>query len=118
MRRFIDGRELHPAFVQGIGETPQHVKDFDAPHKGVRGEVDLELTIAGTRRQITNTDYLGRQSVLNYGLQHNAFCHKFGMNILVAKILAVIELLLGEDVVGRHGVVDIEAAGAVRGDVH
>ena len=40
------------------------------------------------------------------------------MDILVSEILSIEKFLLGENVIGRHGVVDIETAGAVRGDVY
>ena len=118
MRHFVDRGEFHLALVQGVGEAPQHVEDFDAPHKGVGGEVDLELTVAGARRQVTDTDHFGRQSILNNGLQHNAFCQELGVDVLVSEILSIEKFLLGENVIRRHGVVDIETAGAVRGNVY
>ena len=58
-RHLINGRELHLALVNGIRTASQHIIDLDATHVGIRGEVNLELSVFGTCREITDADDLG-----------------------------------------------------------
>ena len=114
----VDGAELQGFVVDSIRITTQHLEDTDAPHRTIRIEVHLELTVSGTWSQITHTHHLSIQLVQGNSFKHDALRDELGVNILIAQILSEIEILLGVYQVLRRNTVNRHACCAVGGHVN
>ena len=91
--------------------------DTDTSHRAVGLEVDLELAIGGTRREVAHTHHLGVQFVQGHSVKHDALRDELRVRILVAKVLAEIQFLFRVNrILWRHSI-DGHASGAVCGNM-
>ena len=114
----VNGRELKAAVKRIVRH---HADDNIRTQQGeevICVEVDLELTVLLTGRQITYTHDLGVQSVMGYGIEHQFLGLEFRIDVfIVVDVLSEPEKLLRQFRLRTGLAVDAETSNAVRRDM-
>ena len=114
----VNRREL-----EGLAEciVGHHTNDDIGPEQCqevVGVEVNLELAVLLTGRQIAHTHNLGIEAVVVDGIEHQFLGLELGVDVLVSvDVLAEPQILLSEFDVGTGDAVDTQTCNAGRGDV-
>lgn len=90
----VNRRELDILYHHRVSYDTQRGISLEASHGGVGVEVSLELTILGTRREVTQTHNLGTQASGSNRLQDSTLGQELGVRIFIAQILPEVELRL------------------------
>ena len=115
MSHIVNGRELEDLAERLIGHHTDDDVGSEQRQEVVGAEVDLELTVLLTGREIAHTHDLGIEAVVGNGIKHQFLGLELGIDILVGvDILAEPQILLSELDVGPRHAIDTQTRNADR----
>lgn len=117
-RHLIDGRELIDVAEGFVGHHSNHHIGSQQREEVIGLEIDLELSVFLSGREVSYSHNLGVQALLGDGVKHQLLGFVLGIDVFVfIDMLSDIEVLFGELDIGGGYTIDTQTCNTGGGDV-